>query len=91
MKPSAKLFLATLVGGLVVHGALAACGGGPSSADAQSTPTSCATWQVMAESLPVDGYGAITAGATLVVDAGWEPFSTTGDFVVLRQCAPSTP
>jgi hypothetical protein len=91
MNTSFKIVLSSLVGGLAIHGALMACGGGGRSAIAQSVPSSCAHCQVIAEGLPTDAYGHLALHAAEALDGGWEPFAATGSAVVLRQCAPPSP
>ena len=84
MKSTIKLVLGSLVGALAIHGALTACGAGNKSANAQTTPTSCTTWQVAI--VPLDNGSSPTSPDP--VPAGWEPFAWSAGNLVIRQCAP---
>jgi hypothetical protein len=84
-----KVFAASLIGALAIHGAFSACGGG-SSSTANASPSSCATWQVAEYNssigtLPVPGTDTSNVET---LPAGWEPFALDGISPVVRRCAP---
>ena len=88
-----SLLLASLLGGLAIHGALVACSG---SGIAGAQTTSCQQWAIVEVQANGLATGAtVTTGATgvapaqaLVVPAGWEPFAGGGNDYVLRKCMP---
>jgi ABC-type transport system substrate-binding protein len=91
MKSTIKIVLGSLVGALAIHGALTACGAGNKSANAQTTPTSCTTWQVAT----VAGGNSSSPTSPDPVPTGWEPFAWLAgnngfnqSTIVIRQCAP---
>lgn len=85
MKQNMKVAVASLIGGLLVHTALTACGNGkPASAQTAS----CTQWQVawvngVQGTLAADGTG--TPGT---LPTGWEPISWIGSGTFVRRCAP---
>jgi hypothetical protein len=92
MKSAVKVAVASLVGGLAVHGALTACGGsGGGSANAQSSP-SCSAWQVAVVDDVIVGLilsdGTPSGPGPTTVPAGWEPFGLYGQSPLVRRCAP---
>ena len=82
VKASIRVGIWSMVGGLVVHLALTACGSGQS---ANASPTSCNAWQVTVEN---------GSGNPYVITPGWEPFAwipgNNGypDQIAVRRCAP---
>ena len=85
-----SLLLASLLGGLAIHGALVACSG---SGLAGAQTTTCQQWAVIEM-----GTNGLAAGPTLTTSvgplqtfaapAGWEPFGATGSGFDFRKCMP---
>jgi hypothetical protein len=91
MKSTVQVILGSLIGSLAIHGALSACGGGgETSANAQTSSSTCTTWQVATTEVP-ESASTMTPG---VIPTGWEPFGLSGtngygqENIVVRQCAP---
>jgi hypothetical protein len=88
-----SLLLASLLGGLAIHGALVACSG---SGLAGAQTTSCQQWAVI--EVVAGGLApgpTVTTGATgvaptqsFIAPAGWEPFGATGSGYDFRKCMP---
>ena len=85
-----SLLLASLLGGLAIHGALVACSG---SGIAGAQTTSCQQWAVVEVAAGGLAAGpAITTGGgplqTYAAPAGWEPIGATGSGFDFRKCLP---
>jgi hypothetical protein len=85
-----SLLLASLLGGLAIHGALVACSG---SGKAGAQTTSCQQWTVfnVASSALETGQPVTLSGGTAqpqTVPAGWEPIGSVGSNYLFRKCGP---
>ncbi len=86
-----SLLLASLLGGLAIHGALVACSG---SGNAGAQTTSCQQWavvEVVASNLTAASETVTTSAGpaqTHAAPAGWEPIGSVGTSYLFRKCLP---
>jgi hypothetical protein len=89
-----SLLLASLLGGLAIHGALVACSGS-GNAGAQTTP--CQQWAVFeVDSSSLATGPTVTTSATaqypaqtFLAPAGWEPYAgSSNSYYFFRKCMP---
>jgi hypothetical protein len=87
-----SLLLASLLGGLAIHGALVACSG---SGNAGAQTTSCQQWAFFEVAGGLALGPTVTTGGTGVdptqaylAPAGWEPLGASGSGYFFRKCMP---
>jgi hypothetical protein len=89
-----SLLLASLLGGLAIHGALVACSG---SGNAGAQTTTCQQWAVFeADPNSLTPGPTVTTSATasnpaqsFMAPAGWEPYAgSSNSYYFFRKCMP---